>query len=123
MNCQEQGAQSWKIKWWFYLMFPVFGIFLWAKLMMCSPNYLRTIARLGTWYKVCDVIKKVFVQEIVWWFWWTRVFILQATYCVGAPLLPLYKKTFIYLDADYDPTQSQRKRVFKRKKIGKDINC
>ena len=47
------------------------------------------------------------------------MFMLQATYCVGALLLPLYKKTFIYLDADYDPMQSLRKRVFKRKRYRK----
>ena len=38
---------------------------------------------------------------------------LQATYCVGALLLPLYNLTLISLDADYNPLKSQRKRLFK----------
>ena len=116
LNYQEQGAENWNRKWWFYLMFPVFEMFLLAKLMMSSHKYLCTIARIETWYKICDVLKKAFVQVIVWWFSWTRVFMLQATYFAGALLLPLYKKALIHLDADYNSIQSQRKRVFSIKR-------
>ena len=44
------------------------------------------------------------------------MFMLQAAYCVGALLLPLYNKTFIFLDADYMPMKSKRKRIFKQRR-------
>ena len=56
-------------------MFLVFGLFLMANLIVCSPKYFRKMS-FGAWYKVYDFIKTAFVQAILWWFWWTQVFML-----------------------------------------------
>ena len=114
--CQGQGAENWKRRWWYFLLFPIFGMSLLAQWMMHSPKYIKMLARFETLYKLLVFLRKVLFQAIAWWFWWTRVFMLQATFCVGTLLLPIYKKTFIFLDADYMPLQSQRKRLFKQRR-------
>ena len=110
---QEQGGKIGKIPWWYYMRFPFFGLFLVAKLLMCSPYYAVSLMRKNL---VCFLkhIRKFFVQAIIWWFWWTRVFILQATYCAGALLLPIYTKILLYLDADFRPLRSKQTQKLQR---------
>ena len=96
--------------------FPIFGLFLVAQCLMSSPGSVYRWLTKEKFIWICNAVQKFSDQLIVWWSWWTRVFMLQATYCTGALLLPLYYASFIYVDADYKPLESKRNRFIKRKR-------
>ena len=102
--------------WWYYLGFPIFGMFLVAQLLMLSPGYLHRRLMKETFLWMYYTVRKFSVQLIAWWFWWTRVFMLQAMFCTGALILPVYYACVIYLDADYKPLQSKCNRSLQRKR-------
>ena len=96
--------------------FPVFGLFLVAQCLLFSPGYVYRWLTKEKFIRVFHAVRMFCRQLVVWWSWWTRVFMLQATYCTGALILPLYNLSFIYVDADYKPLHSKCNRILKRKR-------
>lgn len=51
-------------------------------------------------------------QFVVWWYWWTKLFLLMLWYILGHVLQPLYNKCFIYIDSEIRVSVN---RKYKRK--------
>ena len=83
---------------------------------MCILEYMHNWLNKEKLIQMCNAVKKFSIQLIVWWFWWTRAFILQAMYCTGALILQLYNVYLRYVDTDYKPLQSKCNRLIKRKR-------
>ena len=87
-----------------------------AKLILCFPSITCELLRKGLMRESIKVIMNCVKQLIVWWYWWTQVFILQFMHCTGALILPIYNYFLIYFDADYKPCYSKRNWSFRKKR-------
>jgi len=94
---------------------PLLAVFRMANLILRLLLYTLQTGKFP-YAEIAYVRTKIAItQFIVWWYWWTKLFLLMLWYILGHVLQPLYIKCFVYIDSEI--------RVSVNRKYKRKVTC
>ena len=93
---------------------PFLAVFRMAKMIQRLLIYMFRTGKLP-YPEIIDMRTEMAIkQSVVWWYWWTKLFLLMLCYSLGRVLQPLYNTCFIYIDSKIHVSVNKK---YKRKMI------